>query len=223
MASIKSNQLPTLNEVYNRLFGKLGPQHWWPAKGKFEVMVGAILTQATNWKNVEKAIRNLKKERVLSAQAIAKNSPRNIEKLILPAGYFRQKTKCLKFFCSWFLTRYNANTKKMFRQDTAILRRSLLGIKGIGPETADSILLYAGDKPTFVVDAYTRRIFYRHYLAEDNASYSEIQSFALRNLPERPSLLNEFHALLVAVGKKYCHKGVPYCDGCPLEQFPHKS
>ena len=153
---------PPLDEYYNALFTAFGPQHWWPGKTPFEVIVGAILTQNTSWTNVERAITNLRRARLLTPAAIERSSPQMIEALIRPSGYFRQKARKLKAFCSFLRYEYSGSLKKMFAQPTAALRQQLLGVFGIGPETADSILLYAGGHPVFVVDAYAKRMLARH-------------------------------------------------------------
>lgn len=223
---------PSLRRLYARLQRSLGPQHWWPAQTPFEVMVGAILTQATNWRNVERAVARLKAARVLSAKALATMRVATLQRLIRSAGYFKQKATRLRVFSRWYLISYGANVTRMFRTDPWTLRRQLLEIPGIGPETADSILLYAGNRPVFVVDGYTRRIFRRHQLIARDASYDAIQHLVMdrlprsnvlvRGLPEDPQLFNEFHALLVEVGKRYCHRRDPDCPRCPLGDWPRQ-
>ena len=184
-------------------------------------MVGAIVTQNTAWLNVERAIANLKAAGLLSADGVARASSRRLERLLRPSGYFRQKAARLKTFSRWYRTTYEASPRRMFRTDPGTLRTQLLGISGIGPETADSILLYAGHQPVVVVDAYTRRIFHRHYLIHGDESYEELQRWTMDRLPEDPAVFNEFHALLVAAGKRYCHPRNPECARCPLGEFPH--
>jgi len=184
-------------------------------------MVGAIVTQNTAWRNVERAIANLNAAGLLSAARLVRVSSKRLEQLLRPSGYFRQKAARLKTFSRWYQRAYGANPRRMFQTDPWTLRRRLLDISGIGPETADSILLYAGRQPVFVVDAYTRRIFRRHYLIHGDESYAEIQRWIMDRLPEDPAVFNEFHALLVAVGKRSCHPRNPECDRCPLGEFPH--
>jgi len=188
-------------KIYQKLLSKFGKQNWWPCKtgNRFEIIIGAILTQNTGWQNVEKAINNLIKNKMLSKDAIRKAGTRKLAVLIKPAGYYNQKAKKLKAFVN-------------FSGD--ITRKDLLSIWGIGPETADSILLYAYNKPYFVVDAYTKRIFSRLELIETD-DYEEIREFFEKNLPKDVRIYREFHALIVELAKKYCKKG-PLCEECPL-------
>jgi endonuclease-3 related protein len=248
---------------YRLLLRKWGPQNWWPAESKFEVMVGAILTQNTSWTNVEKALRNLREAGMLSLEAIHQADGARLEGLLRPAGYFRQKARRLQDLTAFILANYGAGKTsanggehpamaRMFDQPTEKLRSLLLEQKGIGPETADSILLYGGDHAVFVVDAYTRRIFERHQLVMPGTDYETIRLLVERSLrkgppeacadgdsattgerPEihypsavsatyRPELVqryNEFHALLVQIGKHYCLKKVPNCTNCPLSRW----
>jgi len=213
---------PSLRRIYHRLLRMLGPQRWWPAKTPFEVMTGAMLTQGTNWHNVERAIARLKAARALSARRLTNLPASMVQRLIRPAGFFRQKATRLQAFSRWYRATYSANAKRMFRQDPWTLRNELLTLPGIGPETADSILLYAGHQAVCVVDAYTRRIFRRHQLIEGHEPYEVIQRFVMDRFPEDPKLFNEFHALLVAVGKRYCHRRDPDCACCPLGEFPRR-
>jgi endonuclease-3 related protein len=203
-----------LLRMYKKLLKYFGPQAWWPADSPFEVIVGAILTQNTNWKNVEKAIENLKKARLLSAEKILKVKSAKLEELIRPTGYFRQKARRLKEFVKYFTSRYGAKLSRMKKRDLADLRQELLNIHGIGPETADSILLYALDKPTFVVDAYTRRIGQRLGLFKFD-DYHAIKDYFERNLFRNLEIYKEFHALLVELAKNFC-KTKPMCAECPL-------
>lgn len=206
--------------AYHRILAdKLGPQHWWPAETPFEVIVGAILTQNTSWKNVEAAITNLKREKLLSPLAIEKVSVPRLERLIRSSGYFRQKAKKLKAFVRFLRLEYGGALKRMFRTPTAELREKLLGVHGIGPETADSILLYAARKEVFVVDAYTKRILSRHGWTEEDVDYEEMRSLVENNLPRDVSLYNEFHAQFVQVGKNWCRPRDPRCSECPLGPF----
>ena len=205
----------TLLEIYDKLYAFYGPQHWWPGDSPFEVAVGAILTQNTNWSNVEKAIANLKAARVLSAHALHRVPAAELALLIRPSGYFNIKAGRLKAFLAFILTAYRGSMKKMGKGDTASLRQELLNVHGIGPETADSILLYALDKPVFVIDAYTKRVMSRHGILDHGASYDEYQRMFHELLGNDIRLFNEYHALLVMVGKDYC-KPKPLCANCPL-------
>ncbi len=205
-----------LQLIFKRLYAAFGPQHWWPGESAFEVMVGAILTQSTSWSNVEKAISNLKKKKLLDAAKLDSLPVGKLAGLIKSAGYYNIKAARLKNFLRFFLTRYNADIKRMRQENAGILRQQLLAVKGIGPETADSILLYALQKPVFVVDAYTKRIFSRHNLIGPEAPYSQVQEFFTRHLKKDPELFNEYHALLVRLGKDYCRKQNPKCEICPL-------
>ena len=205
-----------LYAIYKKLYRCFGRQHWWPADSPFEVMVGAILTQNTSWGNVEKAIGALKKEKLLSAGKLYRLAHRKIASLIRPAGYYNIKTKRLKSFLRFFLKNYQGSAKKMSLADIQKLRRQLLSVNGIGPETADSILLYALNKPVFVVDAYTKRVLCRHKLIKENEEYAQVQSLFMKHLKTDTRLFNEYHALLVKLGKDFCHKSKPLCQRCPL-------
>ncbi len=207
----------SLLDIYNKLYKRFGPQDWWPGDTEFEIIVGAILTQNTAWANVEKAIYNLKKHKLLSPVKLSRTKPPKIAALIRPSGYYNIKTRRLLNFINYLNIEYGGDLKRMFRQKTDALRKRLLGIKGIGPETADSILLYAGDKPVFVVDAYTKRIFSRYGLLSEGASYDEIQRLFLHNLPKSVKLYNEYHALIVRAGKDLCRKK-PKCSLCSLQK-----
>jgi len=180
-------------------------------------MVGAILTQNTSWLNVEKAIRNLKKRSVLSARKLFALPQRTLCRLIRPAGYYNIKTKRLKSFVGFFLRRYGGNISRLTRPSLRRLREELLSVNGIGPETADSILLYALDKPVFVIDAYTKRILLRHSLIKGDVDYQHMQHLFMQNLKKDARLFNEYHALLVKLGKEYCLKNKPRCEVCPLK------
>ena len=206
-----------LMEIYNKLLESLGKQHWWPGKTSFEVMVGAILTQNTNWTNVEKAINNLKNEGLLSPQKLHQIAPERLARLIKPAGYYNIKAKRLKNFLTWFIENYEGKVDNMAKASKESIREELLSVTGIGPETADSIILYALFKPTFVVDAYTYRIFSRHNLIPEESVYDEIKTFFEDNLQEDVTLFNEYHALLVRLGKEYCKKTKPLCNQCPIK------
>ncbi len=205
-----------LTDIYHSLYKAFGPQHWWPADTPFEVAVGAILTQNTNWGNVEKAINNLKSQKTFNAKALHKMQKKQLAQLIKPAGYFNVKAKRLKEFLNFLTNHYKGSMKKMRPEDKLSLRRKLLNVNGIGPETADSILLYALEKPVFVIDTYTKRIMQRHKLVSKKATYHELQELFHKNLPQNTRLYNEYHALFVRLGKDYC-KTKPKCEGCPLE------
>jgi endonuclease-3 related protein len=234
-------------QYYTALLARYGPQNWWPARSRFEVIVGAYLTQNTNWNNVEKALLNLRRARRLSVNAMREAPLDELEALVRPAGYFRQKARNLKTFMPFLDEQYSGSLSRMFAEPTAKLRAELLTLNGIGPETADSILLYAGNHPVFVVDAYTRRVLLRHGIIHEKTRYEEIRSMieqaissseakslVVRNLTSDPrhsvsrmsssarSVLaqhyNEFHALIVRVGNHYCRTN-PICEGCPLQSF----
>ncbi len=198
------------------MYSNFGRQYWWPADSVFEVMVGAILTQNTNWANVKKAINNLKKHKALSVEKLRKMPAQRLAALIRPAGYFNIKALRLKNLINFLFERYAADIKKMRRIDTPFLRQELLSVNGIGPETADSILLYAFNKPVFVVDAYTKRILSRHGIVKDSAEYYQVQGLFMKNLKSDVKLFNEYHALLVRLGKDYCLKTKQKCGACPL-------
>jgi endonuclease-3 related protein len=206
-----------LKEIYQRLFKHFGPQQWWPGETPFEVMVGAILTQNTNWSNVEKAINNLKAEGLMDAHQLYNLDTEKLAALILPAGYYNIKAKRLKNLVKWFVETYDGDADKLSKSSLESLREELLSVKGIGPETADSIALYAAGKPSFVVDAYTYRIFSRHGLIPEETTYDEIKSLFEDNLAPDVKLFNEYHALIVRAGKEYCRKTKPLCDKCPLK------
>jgi len=208
----------TLTEIYARLFKAFGPQKWWPAQTRFEVIVGAILTQNTNWSNVERALVNLRNKNLLTSQAFQKISQRKLASLIKPAGYFNVKAKRLKNFNSFLFQEYDGHLYNMGKEECSILRRKLLAVNGIGPETADSILLYAFDKPIFVVDAYTKRILTRHNIIGLNEDYHAIQEKFMTVLKCDTKMFNEYHALIVRLGKDYC-KPKPLCERCVLNNF----
>lgn len=215
----KSNSLPILHEYFTILFDAYGPQKWWPGRTRFEIIVGAILTQNTNWTNVERAIKALRRKRLLHPAGIASAPVDTLATLIRASGYFRQKARKLKEFVAYLDSKHNGSLNKMFVTPTTKLREQLLAVHGIGPETADSILLYAGKHPVFVVDAYTRRILERHKLVPDKSSYEEIRGLMERSLPRDVSLFNEFHALIVHVGKYFCRPKAPICSACPLNCY----
>lgn len=204
-----------LQGIYSRLLARYGPQQWWPADSPFEVIVGAILTQSTNWQNVERAIENLKSHKALTPRRLHALSEEQLAQLIRPAGYFRQKAKRLKALVEHLYAHHQGNLNKMLAQPTEQLRSELLSIWGIGPETADSILLYAAQKPIFVVDAYTRRIFSRLGLVSAKISYEELQRLFMTQLPRSVKLFNEYHALIVRHAKEAC-RPKPICEQCAL-------
>jgi len=209
----------TLLDIYHALYRAYGSQHWWPGDSAFEMIVGALLTQNTAWANVEKAIANLKRERLLTFSRLHSVPERKLASLIRPSGYFNIKTKRLKHLLEFIRCQYDGSLKKMFADDPQELRQKLLDVNGIGPETADCILLYAGEKAFFVVDAYTKRVFSRHRFIPDNAEYHVIQKLFVDNLPRDAHMFNEYHALIVRIGKEYCKKKIPRCNACPLEIF----
>lgn len=207
-----------VHAIYGKLYSYFGPQRWWPAKTPFEVIAGAILTQNTSWANVEKAINNLRKHDLLRPEKLYKLPQKKLASLIRPAGYYNIKAKRLKEFMNFLFKNYKGSLRRMSLRDTAFLRNDLLSVKGIGPETADSILLYALNKPVFVVDAYTKRIFSRHRLIKEEAGYDSAQELFMQNLKPDIGLFNEYHALLVKLGKEFCRKRNPKCELCPLKQ-----
>lgn len=241
------NSAITIREYYLELVRHWGPQNWWPAQSRFEVIVGAFLTQNTAWGNVEKAIANLRSAHVLSVKGIRETGQSELEQLVRPSGYFRQKAQRLKNFVAFLDAAYGGSLDRMFAQPTEKLRAELLALNGVGPETADSILLYSGNHPVFVVDAYTRRILERHGVIDAKTGYEEIRALVEQEIgraksgsltvarcgtnPRHPvsrvsagqrgelvQHYNEFHALIVRTGVEYCRKA-PRCEGCPLRTF----
>ena len=209
-----------LIEIYRLLFARYGPQHWWPGDSPFEVIVGAILTQSAAWGNVEKAISNLKQAGALTPTSLRQIPPDNLAELIYPSGYYKAKALKLKSFVARLAEAHQDSLERLFSLETKQLREELLSIHGIGPETADSIILYAARKPVFVIDAYTRRILSRLGLSPSRDDYTSFQSQFMENLPADEKLFNEYHALLVQVGKTHCRPRAR-CPGCPLESFEH--
>jgi len=205
-----------LMQIYEILYRSFGPMHWWPGETPFEVMVGAILTQNTSWKNVEKAIQKLKQRGVLNIDGIRQLRKSQLALLIRSSGYYRIKAERLKSFVEFLFKEYGGDLERMGEERLEELRGKLLQIKGIGPETADSILLYGLGKPIFVVDAYTQRILFRHGIIPEKALYSEVQKLFMDYLPHDETLFNEYHALLVHLGKTMCQKN-PRCDICPIK------
>jgi endonuclease-3 related protein len=209
--------------IYQKLLRFFGEQGWWPAETPFEVVVGAILTQNTAWRNVERAIENLKGAGALTPQGLGELDETRLAELIRPAGYYNVKAKRLKSLMAFLEGEYGGDLKRMFNTPLMTLRGKILTVKGIGPETADSILLYAGEKPIFVVDAYTTRVLSRHGVLRNGASYGDIQGLFMRSLPHNVSLYKEYHALFVQLAKTFC-KTKPLCAGCPLgEVWPTSS
>ena len=251
MGTAASRQSPEeqVAAIYLSLVRAWGPQHWWPAQSRFEVIVGTFLTQNTSWTNVELALRQMRSAGVLNLTAIRNIPVHRLEQLIHSSGFFRQKASRLKHFVNFLDVAYSGSLTRMFAQSTSVLRQQLLSLNGIGPETADSILLYAGQHASFVVDAYTKRIAERHGILRATAPYEDVRALFQRGLalvelsqergvaerpgaashqPSRMSLasrsplaqvFNEMHGLLVGVGKKYCLKSAPRCEACPLNHL----
>jgi endonuclease III related protein len=238
---------PDIVRYYTSLYAHWGPQNWWPADSRLEVIAGAYLTQNTNWSNVEKAVANLRRARVLSVKGLREIPLRGLETLVRPSGYFRQKAKKLKTFVRFLDKNYGGSLNRMFAEPTEKLRAELLELNGVGPETADSILLYGGNHPVFVVDAYTRRVLERHRIMAAKAKYEDIRLLleaAVTGAPQGQLILdrhgdeprhpvsrmssaarnelvqhyNEFHALIVRVGNQYC-RSTPKCEDCPLQRY----
>ncbi len=205
-----------IKDFYLRLFKHYGQQGWWPADSRLECIIGAILTQNTSWRNVEKAIINLKKEKLIDIKKLNLIPVNELSNIIRPSGYHNVKAKRLKNFIKFIIENYDAKIENMINKETEILRTELLSINGIGPETADTILLYALEKRAFVVDKYTHRILSRHGLIPEKANYKEMQELILDSIEKNSYIYNEFHALIVKVGKEHCKKS-PKCNGCPLE------
>ena len=209
-------------KIYRTLYRAYGPRHWWPGETPFEVMVGAILTQNTSWRNVEKAIQHLKAKGFLNIRGIHQLKKSELASLIKSSGYYRMKADRLKAFVFFLFKNFNGDIERMVKEDLETLRPKLLAVKGIGPETADSILLYSLQKPIFVVDAYTKRILSRHEIVSEKATYEEIQEVFMNHLSVDEKLFNEFHALLVHLGKTVCKK-IPRCDICPMKNVRRKA
>ncbi len=208
-----------IHQTYQKLYKAFGAQSWWPGETPFEVIVGAILTQNTNWKNVEKAIVNLKFHlKPFGPLTLHQLTTTELAKLIKPAGYFNVKAKRLNNFLDFLFKEYDGQIEKMKKEDLGTLRKKLLGVNGIGPETADSILLYALDKPIFVVDAYTKRFLYRHNMIGLNEDYHDVQKVFSSVLKKDVQKFNEYHALIVRLGKGFC-KTKPNCQTCVLNRL----
>ncbi|MBN2720672.1 MAG: endonuclease III domain-containing protein [Proteobacteria bacterium] len=212
------SRLFSLADIFGRLLEAYGPQHWWPADSSFEMMVGAVLTQNTAWSNVEKAMERLRANRLLDAAAILSFPEEKLCEVIRPSGYFRVKSARLRGLCR-FLVDGGGNPSRFEKVPTPELREQLLSVKGIGPETADSILLYAFSRPVFVVDSYTVRLLDRLGRLPGKGTYSEVQDLFMRGLDPDSALFNEYHALVVIHGKERCRKKNPLCEGCPLHEI----
>lgn len=208
-----------LSGFYDSLFSHYGPQKWWPGRTPFEVVVGAILTQNTNWGNVEKAIGNLKRARALNYRAMHALPTSELAELIRPSGYYNIKARRLKNFLDLVSEKFSGSLSRLFKLETGELRKTLLSINGIGPETADSILLYAAERAVFVVDAYTIRILRRHSLIDESWDYHRVQDLFTSSLAPETKLYNEYHALIVMTGKELCKTREPLCEECPLGGF----
>jgi len=210
------NKTDILNSIFTKLFSSYDPQSWWPADTPFEVMLGAILTQNTAWTNVEKAMTGLSEVCDLTPEGILSVTPEQLQEAIRPSGYFRQKAGRLLGFCRFLLDEYGSDLTDMAPVPTGQLREDLLALHGIGPETADSILLYALGRPVFVVDAYTLRLFSRLGLCEEQAKYDDIQALFMENLEPDVQMFNEYHALIITHCKQLCKKRAPECEDCTL-------
>ena len=219
LAGSASRDSGSLRQYYLTLIKSFGPQGWWPAKTRLEIIVGAILTQNTNWRNATLALKNLRKARLLTWRGLRQASLVDLESCVRPAGFYRQKARAIYGFAGWLDRTFGGSLDALFSLPPDDSRRQLLALKGIGPETADAILLYAGGNPVFVADAYTRRVLVRHQLLRAGASYESAQQFLHRHLPPDAALFNEFHALLVEVAKRYCRRAVAHCEACPLRGF----
>ena len=218
MSRSKRNR-PPLEEVYRLLFNQWGPQFWWPGRTRLEIIVGAILTQNTAWTNVEKAICRLRKARALNLRRLHSVDLKTLAEWIRPAGYFNVKARRLRSFTQLMFGRFGGDLRRLFALETPALREVLLSVNGIGPETADAIVLYAFSRPSCVADAYTRRIFSRHGHVPEQISYEALRAYFMEALPVDVPLYNEYHALIVRVGNVYCKKRKPLCAQCPLGGF----
>ncbi len=215
-----SESTGSLSDIYGFLFRAYGPQHWWPARTRVEIVVGAILAQNTAWTNVMRAMDNLREAKALSWSALREIQTKNLAELIRPSGTYRVKAARLKAFVNTLWNDHAGSLESLLNGELEPARRQLLAVHGIGSETADAILLYAANHPTFVVDAYTKRLLRRHHFIAANAGYEEIRELFHASLPRDPELFNEYHALIVAVGKKHC-RSKAICEGCPLAACPH--
>ncbi|MEA3467507.1 MAG: endonuclease III domain-containing protein [Thermodesulfobacteriota bacterium] len=219
---MKQEKSNSFLRVYDRLYAHFGPQNWWPGETPLEVMVGAVLTQNTNWSNVEKAIGNLKDGGQLSFSNLQDMPLELLAEQIRPSGYYNIKASRLKNLLQMIVEEYEGELEFLFADSLENSRENLLKVKGVGPETADSILLYAAGKPVFVIDTYTHRVFSRHQLVEEENDYYTLQQEFMDRLPEDVSLFNEYHALIVAVAKEFCKKTNPRCSECPLQRVEKK-
>lgn len=217
MSLLHKKRVKYFKLIYELLLAEFGPQHWWPAESRFEIIVGAVLIQNTNWLNAKKAIINLKQKDLLTFEVLSALSQEELASYIRPCGYYNLKAKRLLNLLQMIHEKYEGNFEKLFLQDFETARNSLLSVKGIGPETADCILLYCGEMPVFVVDAYTHRIFSRHCLVEEESDYHSLQEYFMNNLEHDVQLFNEYHALIVQMGKTFCKKSKPLCEQCPLQ------
>ena len=208
-----------LLEVYQKLYDHYGPRHWWPAETEFEVMAGAVLTQNVAWRNVEKAIAALKQAGLMNPETLYHVELSLLEELIIPTRYYKSKAKKLKALTGLIMDEFGGNLAEMFNQPLLSLRSRLLQVYGIGPETADSIILYAAKKPIFVVDAYARRIFHRLGVFPPDAGYQVMQDYFMRALPHQAELFNEYHALIDCLGHRLCKVSNPGCPLCPLSDM----
>jgi endonuclease-3 related protein len=208
-----------LEGYFRALLRHFGPQHWWPARTRLEVILGAILTQNTTWRNAELAIQRLRKRGLLNLYRLRRTSSAELAGLIRPAGFYRQKARTIRAFLDWLAIECHGSIPRLFSLPPKKARSKLLTVRGIGPETVDAILLYAGRHPYFVADAYTRRVMIRHRLIPEGSTYSDTQGFLHHHLPRDHALYNEFHALLVEAGKQFCRREAPRCESCPLLPF----
>lgn len=216
---IKELKIGKLHEVYSLLFAHFGPQGWWPSETPFETMVGAILAQNTSWQNVTKAITNLREAELMTYEALSLCGAEEIARYIRPAGYYNIKAQRLRNLLNMIAQHYTGQLDRFLGETLAVARERLLEVKGIGPETADSILLYSCGHPIFVVDMYTHRVFSRHNLVDEETDYHAMQAFFMDHLSPDPTLFNEFHALVVRVAATFCKKTNPLCEACPLRGF----
>jgi len=221
MAGEQGEEAPgaILRRFYATLLESFGPQRWWPARTRWEVIWGAILTQNTTWRNATLALKNLRKAGLLAWRPLRQISLRELQQQIRPAGFYRQKARTLRNFAVWIEQAHGGSLDSLFSLGAARARAQLLALPGIGPETADAILLYSGGQPVFVADAYTRRVLSRHKLLSPAADYPSAQQFLHQHLPPDAALFNEFHALLVEAAKRFCHRNVAHCEDCPLGKF----
>lgn len=208
-----------VQEAYDRLFAAYGPQGWWPGESPLEVLVGAVLVQNTAWRNVEKALANLRDAGCLNARRLYALPVAELAELIRPAGYYRIKAQRLRNLLQLVVERYDADLATMFATPPDVLRSELLEVHGVGNETADAILLYAGQIPSFVADTYAHRVLARHGWLDFEADYTAVQEFFEERLPSDVRLYNEYHALLVRVGKEHCKSSAAKCEGCPLQDM----